>query len=105
METARDAAPGGPGPDGPAPEMWGLRHVWAAFGVLLLVIWFPFYAFVRLIGPDWAVIPALAVWLSFFGLAVWWFRGHPVRTFFVGVAAIVVWHAAGLVLDGLGYSA
>ena len=84
---------------------WGMRHLAAGFGVLALVVWFPFYAFVSLLGPQWAVIPALVVWEVFFGLAVWWFRAHPWRTLATGVGAIVLWHVVGFGLDALGWNA
>lgn len=84
---------------------WGWRHLWSGLGLLLLLFWFPFYAFVSLVAPAWAVIPALLVWFGFLALAIRWFRPHPVRTFFVGAGAIVLWHAVGLTLDALGWAA
>lgn len=84
---------------------WGMRHLAAGLGVLLLVVWFPFYAFVSLLGPRWAVIPALVVWAAFFGLAVWWFRAHPWRSLAAGVLAIVLWHVVGFGLEALGWNA
>lgn len=99
-----DVATGSARTVNPAPA-WGVRHVWALLGMLLVVAWFPFYAFISLISAEWAVVPALMVWALFFGLGVWWFRRHPLRTLVVGITTIAVWHAAGFLLEALGYTA
>jgi hypothetical protein len=83
---------------------WGLRHLSSGFGLLFLLIWLPFYAFVSLVAPSWAVVPSLLVWLGFLVLVIRWFRPHPVRAFLAGAGAIVLWHVAGLLLDALGWA-
>lgn len=84
---------------------WGWRHLWSVLGVVVLFLWLPFFAFVSLIGPEWAVFPALAVWGTCMWLCVVWFKRHPVRVFAVGVGAVVLWHVVGLTADALGWTA
>ena len=84
---------------------WGWRHLWAVLGVAVLLLWLPFFAFVSLIGPEWAVFPALVVW----GVAMWlclvWFKRHPVRVLFIGLGAVALWHVVGFGADALGWTA
>ena len=66
---------------------------------MLLLAWLPFYAMVSLIGPWWLVFPSMAVWLGCLALVISGFKPHPLRTLFVGLAAIALWHAAGYLFD------
>ncbi|MGH3370798.1 MAG: hypothetical protein ACRDPR_12445 [Nocardioidaceae bacterium] len=85
---------------------WGWRHLWSLLGFVLLVWWFPFYAYVSLVAPEWTVIPSLLVWLACLGLVIRWFRSHPVRTFLVGLGAIALWSLAAFFFDAvLGWTA
>ncbi len=44
-------------------------------------------------------IVSVALWLSFVGLAAWWFRPHPLRVLAIGVGAIVLWFLAVYAFD------
>ena len=84
---------------------WGWRHVWSVGGLLLLASWFPFYAAISLVAPEWMVVPSLVVWFGLLAVAVRWFRSRPVHTFLVGVGAIVLWNVVVLVGDSFGWTA
>ncbi len=84
---------------------WGWRHLWAVLGVVLLVLWSPFYISIGLVAPGWLMVPSIALWLLFLGLAVWSFRPHPLRTLAVGIGAIAIWLVAVYVFDVLGMTA
>jgi hypothetical protein len=86
-------------------EGWGWRHLWSVLGVLVLFLWLPFFAVVSLIGPQWAVFPALVVWGACLWLCVVWFKSHPVRVLLVGIGAVLLWHLVGLTVDALGWTA
>ena len=88
--TASDAARG-----------WGWRHASSFAGLLLLVAWLPFYAFVSLIAPEWVVVPALLVWLCLLVVLLRWFKPHPGRALCVGLSAVVLWYVAGYAFDAL----
>lgn len=85
----------------PAAPPWGWRHLWAVLGVVLLVLWSPFYISIGLVAPGWVTFPAVAVWLTLLGLAGWWFRSHPLRTLAVGAGSIALWLAAVYLFDTL----
>lgn len=84
---------------------WGWRHLLSLLGVFVLVLWLPFFAFVSLIGPEWAVFPALACWGSCLWLCLVWFKRHPRRVLGIGVGAVVLWHLVGFTVDALGWRA
>lgn len=89
----------------PGAARWGWRHLWSVGGLLLLLSWFPFYAAISLVAPEWMVVPSLVVWFALLALAVRWFRSRPVNAFMVGVGAIVLWNVVILVGDAFGWTA
>lgn len=92
--------------EGDAWTGWRARHLWSLLGFVLLLWWFPFYAYVSIIAPEWMVLPALAVWVTFLVLVLRWFKPHPVRAFLVGLGAIVLWNLVALFGDlVLGWTA
>ena len=80
---------------------WHWRHAWSVLGLLALLGWLPFYAFISLIAPGWVVVPALVVWAGFFYLAVRWFKPYPFRVLAVGVGSVVLWHVVGFLGEAL----
>jgi hypothetical protein len=78
-----------------ADSTWHWRHVWSVLGVLALLAWLPFYAFISLIAPSWVVVPAMAVWLGFLVLAVRWFKPYPLRVLAIGLGAVALWYVVG----------
>ena len=80
---------------------WGWRHLWSVLGLVLLAAWSPFYFSIGLVAPAWVTVVSVALWLSFVGLAAWWFRPHPLRVLAIGVGAIVLWFLAVYAFDTL----
>jgi hypothetical protein len=65
--------------------------VLAGVAAALLLATAPFFVAGGLLAPLWAVIILCAVWVGLVGLAVRWFRRHPLRVLPLPVVAAAVW--------------
>jgi hypothetical protein len=82
---------------------WGVRHFWSMLGLVFLLLWLPFFALVPLVGPQWAVYPALAVWGATLVVCLAWFKRYPVRVFLLGFGVVLLWHLFGFAFQALGW--
>jgi hypothetical protein len=76
-------------------------YVLAGLGIALMMAMLPFYLASGLMAPMWAIIVLLLIWVTLFGLALHWFRRHPVRVLMLPLLAAGIWFGAMYAGEGL----